>query len=34
MIESQKKIFTAIDYFNAGKTNFDNHYEYLFITKI
>ena len=22
------------NYFNAGKTNFDNHYEYLFITKI
>ena len=22
------------NYFNAGKTNFDNHYEYLFITKV
>ena len=22
------------NYFNAGKTNFTNHYEYLFITKI
>ena len=22
------------NYFNAGKTDFDNHYEYLFITKI
>ena len=33
--KGRTKIFKkSHNYFNAGKTNFDNHYEYLFITKI
>ena len=33
--KGRTKIFKkSHSYFNAGKTNFDNHYEYLFITKI
>ena len=27
-------LYKKHNYFNAGKTNFENHYEYLFITKI
>ena len=33
--KGKTKIFKkSHNYFNAGKTDFDNHYEYLFITKI